>query len=841
MNINEDRFANKSAEEIISDMLIQHKNDSREALEHIQDLLKDDGLILSNDVKNNLKKAADILCDKGLKEGWFSKPVKKYEVKFEVYLPFKKEPAEFQIPPVASLNDPLVKETLAKIRKKHPHSTIYIRSELGNQRITEEKTDKKTPGLMKQFLNSNIVKDLAAIGLTAATGGAIQPMFGKPITNAALKKAASKFENVNDSYTIKLYNESGTYTCSAGSLPIALTLIENANEYVKADVLFNNTILCSYNRTLKEWSTVSNDKTLKEDIYTDDDITNSAYVDFKKDIADIDERTKLILCHLNPNLIDKRKPKWHNTLLDTPKIVNVDNETKGEVFIALNGIENEINKENPDQTEVTIVEKVPNNITPEGNFVYKDGEKYVITVKQFKDILQNSENAEILEKFEKGKDSAILDDEQASYFLELDKLAKQNIDARYPEWENAHYDTYNLGMYDLPERAKIYQKWKDFNRDTMYQQARELTPEEIDAEFGLPKLKKALAKEKDGAKLMIAFDTVRKAIPEKDKADLDKELFNILTNSEENIQTTEIAQIIGYYGAKNQLNQISKGKLLDIGNNLTGEAKTEFDADLNDLVAKKYIDIYSGLPQVAKKYNEAITDVTALIKEYAPQTQKSNWNQNVGSVKQVSELAKQIISNIKETNLANPDIAKQLKARFIGAKNTWQRKNILGDDLIKELENFLTYSAQVKEDAIVRANTINDINNKYANNPTEVDKKNAELATIKNKPMLNTDAENAHLDWLSQVKSIENPNSNSETDKSYWTAITNKISRLVKTDPHAANGYKKEFDNLINSLESKYPDSNAPEIAIELENFLKTIKSETAGFGTISKALNSAI
>src|SRR5574344_1791963 len=133
MNINEDRFSNKSAEEIISDMLTQHKNNSKEALEHIQDILNDDGLTLSKDVKDNLQKAATMLSDKGLKEGWFSKPLPKESVVFEVYLPFKKEPAQFQIPPVSSLDDPLVTETIQKIRKRHPHSTIYIRSKLGNK------------------------------------------------------------------------------------------------------------------------------------------------------------------------------------------------------------------------------------------------------------------------------------------------------------------------------------------------------------------------------------------------------------------------------------------------------------------------------------------------------------------------------------------------------------------------------------------------------------------------------------------------------------------------------------------------------------------------------------
>lgn len=842
MNINEDKFANKSAEEIISDMLIQHKNNSKEALEHIQDILKDDGLTLSKDAKDNLQKAATMLSDKGLKEGWFSKPKQKEPVIFEVYLPFRKEPAKFQIPPVESLDDPLVGETIQKIRKKHPHSAIYIRSNLGNKTIWEETEDKKSnknkkySSFLSNLLTNNTTKNIAAVGLGALTG--ISPVFTKSIANGMLTATADKLESTKNTYKINLYNEAGVYSCYTGNLPIALTLIEKANDYTKADVLFNETVICSYNNALKEWTTISNN-TLKEDIYDDKDVTSKAYVDLRKDIADIDERTKLILCYLNPNLIDKRKPKWHNTLLDTPKIVNIDNDTKGEVFVVLDGIENEVNKENPDQTEVTIREKIPNNITEDGNIVYKDGEAYVITVKQFKNIIQNSENSEILEKFENSKGPAVLDDEQASYFLELDKLAKQNIDARYPEWEATHKDMYNLDMYDLPERAEIYQAWKDFNKNTMYQQARELTPEEVNIRFGLPKLKKILKNQAVGDKIITAFDAVKKSIPESEQINLNNDLLDLLTDTNE-VESTDIAKIIGYYGAKNQLNQLSKGKLFEIVNGLNPEDKEQLTSELSDLIINKYIDTKSGLPQVIKKPKEAIEDLNNIIIKYQPLTQKSNWNKNVDSVKQVAEITKQIINNIKTINITNPEIATNLKAKFIGSKNTWQRENILGQDLINELNAFLTYSNQVKDDAKARANAIADINNKYAD-PTQADQRNAELAAIKNKPMLNTDAENSYSAWLSQVQSIENPKSNSETDKSYWAAITNKISRLVKNDPHAAEGYKKEFDKMISSLEVKYPDPNSSEIETALSDFLKTMKDETKGFGTISKTLASAI
>ena len=812
MNINEDRFSNKSAEEIISDMLTQHKNNSKEALEHIQDILNDDGLTLSKDVKDNLQKAATMLSDKGLKEGWFSKPLPKESVVFEVYLPFKKEPAQFQIPPVSSLDDPLVTETIQKIRKRHPHSTIYIRSKLGNKTIREKKEEPSLfSKMVKGVLNSDITKNLTAVGLAGLTG--ISPVFTKPAGDAALKATSEKLESTSG-YKVNLYNESGVYSCTAGNLPIALTLVENAKQYTKADVLFEGKVICSYNHALKEWTTSKSENTLKEDIYTNDDITNHAYVDFRKDIADIDERTKLILCHLNPNLIDKRKPKWHNTLLDTPKMSPIENSilgTKGEVLIVLEGIDNEVNKKNPDQTEVTIREKIP--YSQKGNsYLYKDGDSYVITVAQFKDILNDPENAETLEKFEDSKEAAILNDDLASYFLELDKLAKQSIDARYPEWEANHMEDYKLDMYNLPERAKIYQAWKDLNRTNMYQQARELTPEEVDRQFGLPKLKKILNTQRAGKKIMTAFDSVKKMLPKEEQVKLDEELLDLLTDTN-TVEDTDIAQIIGYYGAKNQLNQISKDSLNKIASGLSPEDKEKFDTELKTLINDKYVDHSNGLPTVAKQVKDAMNDINTLIKKYLSLTQSSRWNNEVNSSKQIIDVVNAIKSEINTLNPDHQKIANRLMSKLRGNVKKWQANNITGDALVKELENFLT---QTK-------NWINNFNSgKY---DTETEPK--------------FDNEIKHEDWINMVKHIKNPNSKSETDPSYYGAITNKISRLIKHDPQAAKGYGNAFRNLLKNLEAK--ELSEKEIEVQLAKFLDTMKDETGGFGTVTKALASAI
>ena len=815
MNINEDKFANKSAEEIISDMLTQHKNNSKEALEHIQDILNDDGLILGDKAKANLEKAAIILSDKGLKEGWFSKETPKYEVKFEVYLPFKKEPAQFQIPPVSSLNDPLVKETLAKIRKHHPHSPIYIHSELGNQKITEDsyKTNKKEvkDGLLKQLLSSNLIKDVAALGITSLTNGTIQPFASKTITDPILKKAANKFENVNQEYQVDLYNSDNKYSCRVGNLGIALALAEKASYYNKVNVLKENLAICSYDKVLKEWSI--NNK-LKEDLEKPEDLTKHSYADLKKDIANIDERLNVIDCGLNPNLIDKRRPKWHN-IFGNPEFVSVENPETGEVYhgqevlVSLNGIAPEINKKNPDTTEITIIKKVPYRITKNGT-TYKNGEEFVITVSQFKQLLQDPNNAEILAKFEKSKGSAILSEEEKDEFRTLDEWAKKAIDSEYPEWETTHAKEYNLYNYSLPERAKIYQDYKDLNRTNIYQQARELTSDEVDTKYGLPKLKKTLINNKEYSSYLTAFENVRKNSQEEDQIKLDKALIKILNNNDD-ITTTQrkLSKVIGFFGAKAQLNQIPliKNELSKLQSDLLPEVKADFDKELLHLISNKYVNAKTGLPTVLQNSKEALTDINNLINKYKSNTNTSKFTQMGINTKGVIGTVKEIKQVFNELNKTNPALMKELKNKFIGQENTWKRQQLSGNELVKKLNEFLIYCKQVAENPMVNK-------------------------------LPSMDQEKAHDIWFSRMKSIINPKSEAE-DRSYYTAITNKISRLIKTDSQAAKGYSNAFKKLLMNLEKNNADDD--EIKLKLANFLETMKDETKGNATTTSALHTAL
>ena len=76
-------------------------------------------------------------------------------------------------------------------------------------------------------------------------------------------------------------------------------------------------------------------------------------------------------------------------------------------------------------------------------------------------------------------------------------------------------------------------------------------------------------------------------------------------------------------------------------------------------------------------------------------------------------------------------------------------------------------------------------------------------------------------------------------DPSYYTAITNKISRLIKTDPQAAQGYHKEFRKLLDKLETE--NATVEEATPKLAQFLATMKDETKSYGTTSKALDAVI
>ena len=178
-----------------------------------------------------------------------------------------------------------------------------------------------------------------------------------------------------------------------------------------------------------------------------------------------------------------------------------------------------------------------------------------------------------------------------------------------------------------------------------------------------------------------------------------------------------------------------------------------------------------------------------------------------------------------------------------GNINNWRNNNITGKDLTNNLNSF---SNEMDD-------WINDFDDKYNSVKAEYEKLSAtsgyedvaltkaknELDRLNNPSQIKFGTEKNHDAWLRMVKAIENEESKSETDKSYWTAITNKISRLVKNDPQAATGYGNAFRKLIDNLEAKKASEN--EVKRALDKFLATIKDETQAPGTITKALTNMI
>ena len=147
------------------------------------------------------------------------------------------------------------------------------------------------------------------------------------------------------------------------------------------------------------------------------------------------------------------------------------------------------------------------------------------------------------------------------------------------------------------------------------------------------------------------------------------------------------------------------------------------------------------------------------------------------------------------------ETSKQTKEELIQAKNKWQKNGVVGIELINELNAFLAHTYEI----------------------------------LNNKPNYKE-----HELWQDGMKSLYDPKSKAQ-DPSYYTAITNKISRLVKNDPTAAKGYGDLFRKLLKDLETKYPDPYSPEVENALIDFLNTMKDETKGYATTSKALASAL
>lgn len=340
MNINEDKFSNKSAEEIVSDLLSQYKNNPDEALNHISKIKKD-GLVLSKQIIDELKKAEDMLKDKIQKESILTDLLDKFNSKFKTYdievsclPPFKKEPVKVIVNQAKGFDDPKVLEIYKKIRNKHPKSPIYLRnSELGRKvfyensihdfkieaiSASEHKKETLEAGTLEiamqmaeklwqtnrfdQVIVFN--KDKPVCELNKQSKGWIVHN-QKNINNTSNNQDAYTSENPIKSLTNDFLNnnttqEVGTALLSniTGIAPHFLTPVTRS---------LTNVLLNRLNKTRGESVELKEDEFIEPDIFAKKDMLNS-----RDEFAyGLDKRLIYELHEINPAYDDTRKPAWY--------------------------------------------------------------------------------------------------------------------------------------------------------------------------------------------------------------------------------------------------------------------------------------------------------------------------------------------------------------------------------------------------------------------------------------------------------------------------------------------------------------------------------------------------
>ena len=307
MNISEDKFANKSADQIVKDVLEQHKQNAQDALAYIQNVTADDGLSLSKETKARLKKAEDMLVNRVKRENLVEKRTQTYDVNLEIHGAWRPNiPAMLQPPcgplfvvnDVKSLNDPKVEKACRSLLKTlPPQSVIIIRSdELGdrvfhesisdnNEQLTEKFWPFKKKAPEPQRYEARMIccppfkKEPLEVMLPPITSvddpivdQYVQLIRKKhPHSPIMLRSEAgwkTFYENTNHEYTVKAYNKEGKIVESkAGNLPIAMGLSEKlyeSNNYNKIEVLKENKTISTY-KGLKEGWLLEDKKTPDEE------------------------------------------------------------------------------------------------------------------------------------------------------------------------------------------------------------------------------------------------------------------------------------------------------------------------------------------------------------------------------------------------------------------------------------------------------------------------------------------------------------------------------------------------------------------------------------------------
>lgn len=792
MNISEDKFLNKSAEEIVDDILLQYKNNTKDALAYLQELSTNDGLVSSENL-SKLKKAEDLLKNKAKKEALIEKfwPFdifkKRYDIELSCIPPFMKEPIRITLTDTTGFDDPKVVEAYQKIRKKHPKSIIYARNpELGTKTFYE-----------------NSIRD----------------------------------------FKLKLYKENNLIESAyVGNLQIAKklseTICENNNEYTKVEILKENKIVDVYNKLKNKkfiWNNKDNNKNKKEknkdntltklmnDFSNNKEVQNieanllstvtgiapqflggvtkalntAIKMPFKKpvredtddkkygtsdkmldkdfinpvqDTNNIDNRILLALHGIHPNLIDLRKPKlnwpekWNTQLLSNgiPHTVaaqdiknNYDNLSAPVLFV-LNGmydndkpLPTEEELSNPellekykeqyvsDNDQVVMIPKIPSTFngysvkTGEPLYTYKDGKPFILTVKNFKRLLNDPVNISKLDRFQNKND---MSSEGITNILSRDIIAKNYMDDNYDNWEAEYKDLYNLEAYDLPIRSNIYIEWKKYNNEH-----KELTPEIVYDKFFLPQYRDKL-NQNDNVTIQ-SIENLIAALPENEKQKITKQYLNLISETPETDLTLTLVKFKNEIGQKtacwNQINTVVNGSLYELENELQNHPSLlklleKFKATIVDECTIKD-GPFKGLPDSKKinssNFKEYVKSVIAKFNSKFEKTPiKINKEPSFSDtdIEDVSSSLKRNMDNVfdKAKHMINtiPDIniteekrqeylseLNELKVQLINKKISDPEFTI--DDIIKIVQNF---KDKIREETHTKRTSLdNKLSTKY--------------------------------------------------------------------------------------------------------------------------------
>ena len=713
-----------------------------------------------------------------------------------------------------------------------------------------------------KILNNNVTKNLAAAGLTGLTGGAIAPMFAKHVTDHGIDRINNynkETERINkaekdfdqkaeknkkldkaederlqrrkdlEKKLTKKYSSAVGYRrqddiekqAQARAVQAAATKAAK-DAYNKKAKTSAQSRAQQYNQKAKETMKNAANRNRKHESINEAEL-NHAWVNQRKDIADINEFVELAKNGIHPALADTRRPKFHNIFAknEADRYVEVEGQPL-EKMIVLDGVEEIKHPTTGEPVMVAIIkEKIPTGINQEtGGVLYKDGERHEITFNQFKRLINDDTNAEILQKFEKSHP------DDPEIVLELYTQAKANMDEMYSTWENSYWDEYGLANYTPIERGNIYLRWKEVLKDTAYQDGHEMTADEVNREFGIPKLQEKLKQASSfNSRLdQQAIDNLLKQLPENKVDDLLDQLETTLEDCY-NLNLNDIQRRIGEFmldapvslACENLINKLTNDALNKLENNISKENKDDFDADKSALLDRyiKKVNIHGNIrvivdPSIINHKNEIIKYIDDLRKKYGI----SKWSMNVNQVMQ---------------STTDNDIKKDINAE----KPLYDLPDPNSDETIKvkqELDAFRTNNYQLK---------------------SEIDKLEYQFS----QGLISKE------DVLKRIKELSNPEDNSwenvvntnifynDNDKNKNIGILDRIDRsLARYDDEDANGmplaakYRELLNNLISQWKKDYPEGNEEELGNTIKSWYKYIlRPDIAKDASVGKQLQNYI